>query len=145
MYWHRINEVPLCCLLGECVQTCKIWSVVPWTYLWEMSPVYSIKTFFLHFRQQIFAAFTEEFVAAPFTDQIFHFIIPALADVQIVFPYEFFLNALLLAENGCSRKSDRAPWLFYFVLTVGETYLGEKAIWPVHCFFGFALVFHAFP
>lgn len=84
--------------------------------------------FFLHFRQQIFAAFTEEFVAAPFTDQIFHFIIPALADVQIVFPYEFFLNALLLAENGCSRKSDRAPWLFYFVLTVGETYLGEKAI-----------------
>lgn len=82
--------------------------------------------FNLLFRQQIFAAFTEEFVAAPFTDQIFHFIIPALADVQTVFPYEFFLNALLLAENGCSRKCDRAPWLFYFVLTVGETYLGEK-------------------
>ncbi|KAK2511297.1 hypothetical protein Q9233_017086 [Columba guinea] len=76
-------------------------------------------------RQQIFAAFTEEFLAAPFTDQIFHFIIPALADVQTVFPYELFLNALLLAESGCSRKSDRAPWLFYFVLTVGETYLGS--------------------
>ncbi|KAF4798867.1 Ubiquitin-protein ligase E3C [Turdus rufiventris] len=76
-------------------------------------------------RQQIFAAFTEEFLAAPFTDQIFHFIIPALADVQTIFPYELFLNALLLAESGCSRRSDQAPWLFYFVLTVGETYLGS--------------------
>uniref|UniRef100_A0A8C0ISW7 Ubiquitin-protein ligase E3C n=1 Tax=Chelonoidis abingdonii TaxID=106734 RepID=A0A8C0ISW7_CHEAB len=75
-------------------------------------------------RQQIFAAFTEEFLAAPFTDQIFHFIIPALADVQTLFPYEPFLNALL-TENRRSRKSDRAPWLFYFVLTVGETYLGS--------------------
>uniref|UniRef100_A0A8C8RX40 Ubiquitin-protein ligase E3C n=1 Tax=Pelusios castaneus TaxID=367368 RepID=A0A8C8RX40_9SAUR len=75
-------------------------------------------------RQQIFAAFTEEFLAAPFTDQIFHFIIPALADVQTVFPYELFLNALL-TESRCSRKNDRAPWLFYFVLTVGETYLGS--------------------
>ncbi|XP_067398809.1 ubiquitin-protein ligase E3C isoform X1 [Emydura macquarii macquarii] len=74
-------------------------------------------------RQQIFAAFTEEFLAAPFTDQIFHFIIPALADVQTVFSYELFLNALL-TESRCLRKSDRAPWLFYFVLTVGETYLG---------------------
>uniref|UniRef100_A0A803VYZ2 Ubiquitin-protein ligase E3C n=1 Tax=Ficedula albicollis TaxID=59894 RepID=A0A803VYZ2_FICAL len=76
-------------------------------------------------RQQIFAAFTEEFLAAPFTDQIFHFIIPALADVQTIFPYELFLNALLLAESGYSRRSDQAPWLFYFVLTVGETYLGS--------------------
>lgn len=76
-------------------------------------------------RQQIFAAFTEEFLAAPFTDQIFHFIIPALADVQTIFPYELFLNALLLAESGCSRRSDQAPCLFYFVLTVGETYLGS--------------------
>lgn len=114
------------------------------TYLWDILPVLSMKTSFLHFRQQIFAAFTEEFVAAPFTDQIFHFIIPALADVQIVFPYELFLNALLLAENGCLRKSDRAPWLFYFVLTVGETYLGEKAKWPVHCFFIFELVCYVF-
>ncbi|XP_054046383.1 ubiquitin-protein ligase E3C [Rissa tridactyla] len=76
-------------------------------------------------RQQIFAAFTEEFLAAPFTDQIFHFIIPALADVQTIFPYELFLSALLLAESRCSRRSDQAPWLFYFVLTVGETYLGS--------------------
>uniref|UniRef100_A0A5F8GAW5 Ubiquitin-protein ligase E3C n=1 Tax=Monodelphis domestica TaxID=13616 RepID=A0A5F8GAW5_MONDO len=75
-------------------------------------------------RQQIFAAFTEEFLAAPFTDQIFHFVIPALTDVQIIFPYELFLNALLLTESRYSQKSDTAPWLFYFVLTIGETYLG---------------------
>ncbi|XP_011796991.1 PREDICTED: ubiquitin-protein ligase E3C [Colobus angolensis palliatus] len=75
-------------------------------------------------RQQIFTAFTEEFLAAPFTDQIFHFIIPALADAQTIFPYEPFLNALLLIESRCSRKSGGAPWLFYFVLTVGENYLG---------------------
>nr|XP_045243988.1 ubiquitin-protein ligase E3C isoform X5 [Macaca fascicularis] len=75
-------------------------------------------------RQQVFTAFTEEFLAAPFTDQIFHFIIPALADAQTVFPYEPFLNALLLIESKCSRKSGGAPWLFYFVLTVGENYLG---------------------
>uniref|UniRef100_A0A2K5DV23 Ubiquitin-protein ligase E3C n=1 Tax=Aotus nancymaae TaxID=37293 RepID=A0A2K5DV23_AOTNA len=75
-------------------------------------------------RQQVFTAFTEEFLAAPFTDQIFHFIIPALADAQTVFPYEPFLNALLLIESRCSKKSGGAPWLFYFVLTVGENYLG---------------------
>lgn len=97
--------------------------------------MFCIATIFLHFRQQIFAAFTEEFLAAPFTDQIFHFIIPALADVQTIFPYELFLNALLLAESGCSRRSDQAPWLFYFVLTVGKTYLGEQAKWPVKLFF----------
>ncbi|KAM9186453.1 ubiquitin-protein ligase E3C isoform 3-T3 [Dugong dugon] len=75
-------------------------------------------------RQQVFTAFTEEFLAAPFTDQIFHFVIPALADVQTVFPYEPFLNALLLIESRYSKKSGGAPWLFYFVLTVGENYLG---------------------
>ncbi|KAJ1099719.1 hypothetical protein NDU88_004818 [Pleurodeles waltl] len=75
-------------------------------------------------RIQIFTAFTEEFLAAPFTDQIFNFIIPALADIQIAFPYEFFLNALLTSESQLSRRSDKAPWLFYFVLRVGETYLG---------------------
>lgn len=74
-------------------------------------------------RIQIFTAFTEEFLAAPFTDQIFNFIIPALADIQIAFPYEFFLNALLTSESQLSRKRDKAPWLFYFVLRVGETYL----------------------
>lgn len=84
------------------------------------------KLLFFFFRQQVFTAFTEEFLAAPFTDQIFHFIIPALADAQTVFPYEPFLNALLLIESRCSRKSGGAPWLFYFVLTVGENYLGMK-------------------
>lgn len=78
------------------------------------------------FRQQVFSAFTEEFLAAPFTDQIFRFVIPALADVQTVFPYEPFLNALLLPESRCSKRSAGAPWLFYFVLTVGENYLGMK-------------------
>nr|XP_012641494.1 ubiquitin-protein ligase E3C [Microcebus murinus] len=76
-------------------------------------------------RQQVFTAFTGEFLAAPFTDQIFHFIVPALADVQTAFPYEPFLRALLLAERRCSEKSGGAPWLFYFVLTVGENYLGS--------------------
>ncbi|XP_017201138.1 ubiquitin-protein ligase E3C isoform X2 [Oryctolagus cuniculus] len=75
-------------------------------------------------RQQVFSAFTEEFLAAPFTDQIFHFVIPALADAQTIFPYEPFLNALLLQERRYSRQSGGAPWLFYFVLTVGESYLG---------------------
>ncbi|XP_015688009.1 ubiquitin-protein ligase E3C [Protobothrops mucrosquamatus] len=76
-------------------------------------------------RQQVFAAFTEEFLAAPFTDQIFHFIIPALVDVETCFPYELFLNALLFTESGHLRESERAPWLFYFVLIAGETYLGS--------------------
>uniref|UniRef100_G3SSB3 HECT-type E3 ubiquitin transferase n=1 Tax=Loxodonta africana TaxID=9785 RepID=G3SSB3_LOXAF len=75
-------------------------------------------------RQQVFTAFTEELLAAPFTDQIFHFLLPALADVQTAFPYEAFLSALLLIERKCSDTSAGAPWLFYFVLTVGESYLG---------------------
>ncbi|KAH0520307.1 Ubiquitin-protein ligase E3C [Microtus ochrogaster] len=75
-------------------------------------------------RFQVFSAFTEEFLAAPFTDQIFHFVIPALADAQTVFPYEPFLNALLLLESRNSKRSSGVPWLFYFVLTVGENYLG---------------------
>ncbi|XP_059567325.1 ubiquitin-protein ligase E3C isoform X5 [Myotis daubentonii] len=74
-------------------------------------------------RQQVFAAFTEECLAAPFTDQIFHFVIPALADTQAAFPFEPFLDALLSAESG-ARARGHAPWLFYFVLTVGENYLG---------------------
>ncbi|XP_063106911.1 ubiquitin-protein ligase E3C isoform X3 [Cavia porcellus] len=74
-------------------------------------------------RQQVFSAFTEEFLAAPFTEQLFHFIIPALADVQTAFPFAPFLNALLLLESRCSNRSAGAPWLFYFVLTVGENHL----------------------
>ncbi|MEE6467268.1 hypothetical protein FKM82_007184, partial [Ascaphus truei] len=76
-------------------------------------------------RQQVFTAFTEEFLAAPYTDQVFHVIIPALADLQTAFPYELYLNALLADVNRQSRKYDRVPWLFYVVLTVGETYLGN--------------------
>ncbi|XP_022369655.1 ubiquitin-protein ligase E3C isoform X1 [Enhydra lutris kenyoni] len=75
-------------------------------------------------RRQVFSAFTEELLAAPFTDQVFHFIIPALADTHAAFPYEPFLNALLLLESRCSKTSSGAPWLFFFVLTVGEHYLG---------------------
>lgn len=74
----------------------------------------------------MFSAFTEECLAAPFTDQIFHFIIPALADTQAAFPFEPFLDALLAAESGGARAHGHAPWLFYFVLTVGENYLGMK-------------------
>ncbi|MBZ3869342.1 Ubiquitin-protein ligase E3C [Sciurus carolinensis] len=75
-------------------------------------------------RQQVFSAFTEEFLAAPFTDQIFRFVVPALADAQTAFPYEPFLSALLSLESGCPSRRAGAPWLFYFVLTVGENYLG---------------------
>jgi len=75
-------------------------------------------------RQQVFSAFTEELLAAPFTDQIFHFIIPALADAHTAFPYEPFLSALLFPESRRSKTSSGAPWLFFFVLTVGEHYLG---------------------
>ncbi|KAG8430078.1 hypothetical protein GDO86_018516, partial [Hymenochirus boettgeri] len=76
-------------------------------------------------RQQVFLAFREEFLAATYTDQIFHFIIPALADPQTAFPYEVFLSTLLTDRPRQSRNSHQAPWLLYFVLTVGETYLGH--------------------
>lgn len=82
----------------------------------------------------MFAAFTEECLAAPFTDQIFHFVIPALADTQAAFPFEPFLDALLSAESG-ARARGHAPWLFYFVLTIGENYLGMKcsSVYPRAC------------
>ncbi|XP_019514644.1 PREDICTED: ubiquitin-protein ligase E3C isoform X2 [Hipposideros armiger] len=76
-------------------------------------------------RQQVFTAFTEEFLAAPFTEQVFHLVIPALADAQTAFPYEPFLHALLSGDSSRpAEASGGAPWLFYFVLTVGENYLG---------------------
>lgn len=75
-------------------------------------------------RRQVFAAFTGECLAAPLTDQVFQFLIPALADAQATFPFEPFLDALLSVESGASRTRGHAPWLFYFVLTVGENYLG---------------------
>ena len=85
---------------------------------------YELPFFFI--RQQVFTAFTKEVLAAPFTEQIFHFVIPALADARTVFPYEPFLAALLSLEGGRSTTSGGAPWLFYFVLTVGDSYLGMK-------------------
>ncbi|XP_037372388.1 ubiquitin-protein ligase E3C [Talpa occidentalis] len=75
-------------------------------------------------RQQVFTAFTEELLEAPFTDQIFHFVVPALADAQAAFPYEPFLRALLGEGGAHSGTHARAPWLFHFVLTVGESHLG---------------------
>lgn len=92
-------------------------------------------------RQQVFSAFTEECLAAPFTDQIFHFIIPALADTQAAFPFEPFLDALLSVENGGARAPGHAPWLFYFVLTVGENYLGALS---EEGLLGYLRVLHAF-
>ncbi|XP_043920724.1 ubiquitin-protein ligase E3C [Protopterus annectens] len=76
-------------------------------------------------RQQIFTAFTEAFLALPFKEQIYHVVIPALADATSAFPFALFLNALLASERSISRKNESAPWLFYFVLTAGETYLGS--------------------
>lgn len=75
-------------------------------------------------RQQVFSAFTEEFLSAPFTDRLFHFVIPALADAQTGFPYEPFLSALLADHQG-TRASAAVPWVLYFVLTVGENHLGS--------------------
>ena len=80
----------------------------------------------------MFGAFTEDFIAAPLTEQIFHFFIPALADRRHAFPFEAFLGAL--GASACSSSSSslgpssshrQAPWLFYFVLSVGENCLGE--------------------
>ncbi|XP_015210396.1 ubiquitin-protein ligase E3C [Lepisosteus oculatus] len=75
-------------------------------------------------RQYVFAAFTEEFISAPFTEQIFHFFIPALADARCSFPFEPFLGAMLGAGSAGAEPRRKAPWLFYFVLAVGETHLG---------------------
>ncbi|XP_069814993.1 ubiquitin-protein ligase E3C isoform X1 [Dendropsophus ebraccatus] len=89
-----------------------------------MKPLhFTYKSCFDGARQQVFSAFTREFLAAPYTDQIFHFIIPALADAHTAFPYELFLNALLGEQVHNPLRYDQTPWLFYFVLTVGETYL----------------------
>ncbi|CAL8313718.1 unnamed protein product [Merluccius merluccius] len=81
-------------------------------------------------RESVFGAFTEDFIAAPLTEQIFHFFIPALADRRHAFPFEAFLRALGAAVGpssslGSSSSHRQAPWLFYFVLCVGENCLGD--------------------
>ncbi|MBN3308090.1 UBE3C ligase, partial [Amia calva] len=75
-------------------------------------------------RQYVFAAFTEEFISAPFTEQIFHFFIPALSDAHSSFPFEPFLSSLLGTVCASTVASHKAPWLFYFILAIGETNLG---------------------
>uniref|UniRef100_A0A8D3DK86 Ubiquitin-protein ligase E3C n=1 Tax=Scophthalmus maximus TaxID=52904 RepID=A0A8D3DK86_SCOMX len=76
-------------------------------------------------RQFVFAAFTEEFISAPFTEQIFHFFIPALSDLRLSFPFEAFLSSLQATIGSSSAAQSQAPWLFYFVLSVGENCLGS--------------------
>uniref|UniRef100_A0A8C7X8P9 Ubiquitin-protein ligase E3C n=1 Tax=Oryzias sinensis TaxID=183150 RepID=A0A8C7X8P9_9TELE len=76
-------------------------------------------------RQFVFAAFTEEFISAPFTEQIFHFFIPALSDCRISFPFEAFLSSLQATVVSSSAAQSQAPWLLYFVLFTGENRLGS--------------------
>uniref|UniRef100_A0A8C6MBK1 HECT-type E3 ubiquitin transferase n=1 Tax=Nothobranchius furzeri TaxID=105023 RepID=A0A8C6MBK1_NOTFU len=76
-------------------------------------------------RQFVFAAFTKEFISAPFTEQIFHFFIPALSDCRLSFPFEAFLSSLQATVDSSSAAQNQAPWLFYFVLSAGENYLGS--------------------
>lgn len=78
----------------------------------------------LSHRQFVFAAFTEEFISAPFTEQIFHFFIPALSDVRLSFPFEAFLSTLQGTIGSSSSPQSQAPWVFYFVLCAGENCLG---------------------
>lgn len=75
-------------------------------------------------RQFVFAAFTKEFISPPFTEQIFHFFIPALSDVRLSFPFEAFLSSLQVTIGSSSAPQSQAPWLFYFVLSAGENCLG---------------------
>uniref|UniRef100_A0A669E4T7 Ubiquitin-protein ligase E3C n=1 Tax=Oreochromis niloticus TaxID=8128 RepID=A0A669E4T7_ORENI len=78
-----------------------------------------------HTVQFVFAAFTEEFISAPFTEQIFHFFVPALSDFRHSFPFEAFLSSLQGTIDSSSAAQSQAPWLFYFVLSVGENRLGS--------------------
>ncbi|TNM96577.1 hypothetical protein fugu_016238 [Takifugu bimaculatus] len=77
-------------------------------------------------RQFVFAAFTKEFISAPFTEPIFHFFIPALSDAHVSFPFEAFLSSLQATINSSSLLHSQAPWVFYFVLSAGENRLGES-------------------
>uniref|UniRef100_A0AAY5EN53 Ubiquitin-protein ligase E3C n=1 Tax=Electrophorus electricus TaxID=8005 RepID=A0AAY5EN53_ELEEL len=79
----------------------------------------------LSLRQSVFSAFTEEFISPPFTEQVFDFFVPALADPRGVFPFEDFLWSLQATVASSALAQAHAPWLFYFVLSVGETSLGS--------------------
>ncbi|XP_066537591.1 ubiquitin-protein ligase E3C [Hoplias malabaricus] len=75
-------------------------------------------------RQFVFSAFTEEFVSPPFTEQVLNFFVPALADPRLAFPFQDFLWSLQVTLASSAVAQAQAPWLFYFVLSVGETGLG---------------------
>ena len=83
-------------------------------------------------RQFVFGAFTEEFISAPFTEQIFHFFIPALSDVRLSFPFEAFLSSLQNTINSFSAPQSKAPWVFYFVLSAGENCLSRWHSFELH-------------
>lgn len=72
----------------------------------------------------MFAAFTEEFISAPFTEQIFHYFIPALSDLHVSFPFEAFLSSLKATIDSSSSAQSQAPWILYYVLSAGENCLG---------------------
>ncbi|KAL7875505.1 hypothetical protein AOLI_G00104680 [Acnodon oligacanthus] len=76
-------------------------------------------------RQFVFSAFTEEFISPPFTEQVFHFFVPALADPRLAFPFQDFLWSLQATIASSAVAQAQAPWLFYFVLSVGEAGLGS--------------------
>lgn len=80
---------------------------------------------FSAYRQFVFAAFTKEFISAPFTEPIFHFFIPALSDARLSFPFEAFLSSLQATIHSSTMLHSQAPWVFYFVLSAGENRLGE--------------------
>ncbi|XP_077365504.1 ubiquitin-protein ligase E3C [Festucalex cinctus] len=76
-------------------------------------------------RHFVFAAFTEEFISEPYTEQIFHFFIPALSDPRLAFPFEAFLSSFQGTVTPSPLAQNRAPWIFYFVLSAGENCLGS--------------------
>ncbi|TRY88691.1 hypothetical protein DNTS_026130 [Danionella cerebrum] len=76
-------------------------------------------------RQFIFSAFTEEFISVPFIEQIYHFFVPALSDPKLAFPFQNFLWSLQSTIVSLAKCRAQAPWLFYFVLSVGESGLGS--------------------
>ncbi|XP_060721111.1 ubiquitin-protein ligase E3C-like [Tachysurus vachellii] len=76
-------------------------------------------------RQLVFLAFTEDFISLPFTEQMFHFFVPALADRRLSFPFHHFLFSLQANISLSDKAQCHAPWLLYFVLSLGETGLGS--------------------
>ncbi|GAA6094490.1 ubiquitin-protein ligase E3C isoform X2 [Tachysurus ichikawai] len=76
-------------------------------------------------RQLVFSAFTEDFISPPFTEQMFHFFVPALADRRFSFPFHDFLFSLQATISLSDQAQCHAPWLFYFVLSLGEMGLGS--------------------